>query len=53
MELHPILEESVDPSPNLWYVVSAFGDRPSLRVGHTATLKSGKHLAFVVLSLDT
>ncbi|XP_067945622.1 rab9 effector protein with kelch motifs-like [Watersipora subatra] len=37
MELHPILEESVMPNHSLWYVVSAFGDRPSLRVGHTSS----------------
>lgn len=37
MELHAILEEGVVPTQSLWYVVSAFGDRPSLRVGHTST----------------
>lgn len=36
MELHPILETDVTPSHSLWYVASAFGDRPSLRVGHTS-----------------
>ena len=36
MEVHPILEEFVSPADKLWYVVSALGDRPSLRVGHTA-----------------
>ncbi|ESO91673.1 hypothetical protein LOTGIDRAFT_121915 [Lottia gigantea] len=37
MELHPILELDTKPNDNLWYVVSALGDSPSMRVGHTCT----------------
>lgn len=44
MEIHPVLEGDVNPGDNLWYVVSAFGDRPSLRVGHTAVYNKGMSL---------
>lgn len=37
MELHPILDLGVSPNPGLWYVMSALGDHPSVRVGHTLT----------------
>ena len=37
MELHPILEQGNRPTRNLWYVLSALGDSPSMRVGHTCT----------------
>lgn len=41
MELHPILEAKCCPNPGLWYVLSAFGEHPSERVGHTCTYVPG------------
>lgn len=41
MELHPILESDVCPNNGLWYVVSAVGESPSMRVGQTATFVKG------------
>lgn len=37
MELHPFLEKDTTPNTDLWYVLSAFGECPSMRVGHTCT----------------
>ena len=37
MELHPILEQGNQPARDIWYVLSAFGNSPSARVGHTCT----------------
>ena len=37
MELHPILEKGVEPNHGLWYVVSAFGEHPTMRVGHSCS----------------
>ena len=41
MELHPIFDKTTSPNPGLWYVVSALGECPSQRVGHTATYMPG------------
>ena len=41
MELHPILESQVCPNPGLWYVLSALGECPGVRVGHTCTYLPG------------
>lgn len=41
MELHPILERDTVPNTGLWYVLSALGDSPSIRVGHTCTHVKG------------
>ena len=41
MELHPILDRSTSPNTALWYVLSALGECPSQRVGHTATYVPG------------
>ena len=41
MELHPILDKETCPSAKLWYVLSAVGDSPSVRVGHTCTFIPG------------
>lgn len=43
MELHPILESGCAPSPNWWYVLSASGEGPSMRVGHSATFVPAVH----------
>lgn len=37
MEIHPIIEKDVCPSAGFWYVVSAVGECPTMRVGHTCT----------------
>ncbi|XP_074654907.1 rab9 effector protein with kelch motifs-like [Tubulanus polymorphus] len=37
MELHAMLERGTNPNAGLWYVVSAIGDCPTMRVGHTCT----------------
>ena len=42
MELHPYLEKDTSPNKGLWYVLSAFGDCPSVRVGHTCTYIPGQ-----------
>ncbi|ELU01582.1 hypothetical protein CAPTEDRAFT_122343 [Capitella teleta] len=41
MELHPFLERHMAPNPDLWYVLSAFGDFPSMRVGHSCSYVPG------------
>lgn len=41
MELHPVLETDTIPNPDLWFVVSAMGDCPSMRVGHTCAYIKG------------
>lgn len=41
MELHPFLEPDTIPNHDLWYVLSTFGDCPSIRVGHTCTYIKG------------
>lgn len=41
MELHPIFDKETFPNSKLWYVVSAVGDSPSVRVGHTCTYIPG------------
>ncbi|KAK6194812.1 hypothetical protein SNE40_000361 [Patella caerulea] len=41
MELHPILEKDTQPNSGLWYVLSALGDSPTMRVGHTCTYIKG------------
>ena len=41
MELHPILDKGTTPNGALWYVLSALGECPSQRVGHTATYIPG------------
>ena len=41
MELHPYLEKNLAPNPGLWYVLSARGDCPNLRVGHTCNYVPG------------
>ena len=41
MELHPFLEKNMAPNPDLWYVMSAFGDFPSMRVGHSCSYIPG------------
>ena len=41
MELHPFMERDTSPNGGLWYVLSAFGDCPSVRVGHTCTYIPG------------
>lgn len=41
MELHPFLERNMAPNPDLWYVLSAFGDFPSMRVGHSCSYIPG------------
>lgn len=41
MELHPILDQTTSPNTGLWYVISALGECPSQRVGHTATYIQG------------
>ncbi|XP_005088865.1 rab9 effector protein with kelch motifs [Aplysia californica] len=47
MELHPFLEPDIRPAANWWYVVSAAGQNPTMRVGHSATyvpaLQEGEH----------
>ena len=42
MELHPIFERDTSPNFDLWYVLSAYGDCPSVRVGHTCTFVPGE-----------
>lgn len=37
MELHPMLDSDTTPNTGLWYVLSTFGDCPSIRVGHTVS----------------
>lgn len=39
MELYPIFDENSQISKNLWYAVSAFGESPLMRVGHTIVHK--------------
>ncbi|RNA39815.1 rab9 effector with kelch motifs-like isoform X1 [Brachionus plicatilis] len=39
MELHPIFDENSQISKNLWYAVSAVGESPLMRVGHTIVHK--------------
>ncbi len=41
MELHPILERGGQVKPGLWYVLSACGDCPTERVGHTCSYVPG------------
>ena len=41
MELHPILDKETCPNTKLWYVLSALGDCPSVRVGHTCSFVPG------------
>lgn len=41
MELHPILEARCSPNSGLWYCISASGDCPPLRLGHTCTYMPG------------
>ncbi|XP_033098437.1 rab9 effector protein with kelch motifs-like [Anneissia japonica] len=41
MELHPILEAYDIPNPGIWYVLSARGVPPSMRVGHTCVFVPG------------
>ena len=41
MELHPILEKDTYPNTKLWYVISAIGESPSVRVGHTCSYIPG------------
>ena len=43
MELHPILEKNSVPKSGLWYVLSALGECPSVRVGHTCTHITGEN----------
>lgn len=43
MELHPVLEKDVCPSPKWWYVLSLSGEGPSMRVGHSATFIPACH----------
>lgn len=43
MELHPFLEPDIRPAPKWWYVVSAVGDCPSVRVGHSVTFMPALH----------
>ncbi|KAL3871702.1 hypothetical protein ACJMK2_039685 [Sinanodonta woodiana] len=41
MELHPILDNKTILNSGLWYVFSALGESPSIRVGHTCTFIHG------------
>ncbi|XP_069120568.1 rab9 effector protein with kelch motifs-like [Argopecten irradians] len=41
MELHPMLDSDTMPNTGLWYVLSTFGDSPSIRVGHTCSFVKG------------
>ncbi|CAH1785614.1 unnamed protein product [Owenia fusiformis] len=41
MELHPILEKTTSPNTGLWYVLSALGNCPSMRVGLSASFIEG------------
>ncbi len=41
VELHPILDKDTSPNEGLWYVLSALGDCPSVRVGHTCSYIPG------------
>ena len=43
MELHPFLETDIRPAPNWWYVMSAVGEGPTMRVGHSATFVPALH----------
>lgn len=43
MELYPIFDENSQISKNLWYAVSAFGESPLMRVGHTIAHKRTSH----------
>lgn len=43
MELHPFLEVDQRPTSRWWYVLSAVGDSPSMRVGHSATFVPGQN----------
>lgn len=42
MELHPILETDTFPNPGLWYVLSGYGEYPSMRVGESCSYIPGK-----------
>ncbi|XP_072026135.1 rab9 effector protein with kelch motifs-like [Amphiura filiformis] len=42
MEVHPILGRGDSPNPGLWYVISSYGQYPSMRVGHTITFVPGR-----------
>ena len=37
MELHPILDKNCKVNEKMWYVLSAVGDSPTMRVGHTCS----------------
>lgn len=41
MELHPYMEKGICPNPDMWYVLSAVGECPSMRVGLTCSYIPG------------
>lgn len=45
MELHPFLEPDTRPNPGWWYVMSAAGECPSMRVGHSCIFLRGQEEA--------
>ena len=42
MELHPVLETDTFPNAGLWYVLSGYGEYPSMRVGESCSYIPGK-----------
>ncbi|XP_059140080.1 rab9 effector protein with kelch motifs-like [Physella acuta] len=43
MELHPFLDDTIQPSPLWWYVLPIAGDCPSMRVGHSSVFVPALH----------
>lgn len=46
LDLYPYLEVGANPARNVWYLLGAVGESPSLRVGFTATT-IGRKVLFI------